>query len=71
MPRTPKTRCEREADISAAASALGALVARASAIEAKEGSTADATRRAWESVEANGAIVHRQARLMAGKARGG
>jgi hypothetical protein len=29
------------------------------------------TMRAWEAVEVNGATVHRQARILAGKSRGG
>lgn len=57
------TRAERAAKVAEAAQALPA------ALKAAE---ADPTNEAlWEAVEKLGATVHRQARLLAGKSKGG
>ena len=71
MPRPAKTRNDRANDVGAAAAAIGALIGRAIAAEQQHGPTAPETFRAWEAVEVNGATIHRQARILAGKSRGG
>lgn len=71
MARPAKTPAQRAADVAASADALPALIARATAIMAEHGPTDPRTLRAWEAVEVNGATVHRQSRLLAGKSKGG
>jgi hypothetical protein len=58
-----KTRDQRAADVEAAVKALPAALRAALSAPADEA--------AWEAVETLGATVHRQARLLAGKKRGG
>jgi hypothetical protein len=71
MPRPAKTRASRTADIGVAILDLPKLFGAAMAAEAQYGANAQETLRAWEAVEVNGATVHRQARILAGKSRGG
>lgn len=71
MPRPTLSRSERAAAVVAAVKNLPALVTTAHAAERQYGATDARTLRAWEAVEVNGATVHRQARLLAGKSRGG
>jgi hypothetical protein len=61
-----RTRTERIADVRAAAMRLPALIAAAVLLEGRGSEEA-----AWAEVEQAGAVVHRQARLLAGKSRGG
>ena len=71
MPRHAKTPADRMTDVRTAAANLSALIDRAVAIGQRDGLTAATTLAAWEAVETNGATVHRQARILAGKSRGG
>lgn len=71
MPRNPLTPAQRAANVATAIADLPRLSADAIAALAAYGPTDPRTLRAWEAVEVNGATVHRQARLLAGKSRGG
>lgn len=71
MPRPSKSPLDRAIDIDRAAGDLPALIGRALDVSARDGYDSPEARRAWESVEVNGATVHRQARILAGKSRGG
>jgi hypothetical protein len=71
MPRPTKSPQERAADVQRAVNDLPALVRTAQQSGTLYGMDHPHTRRAWENVENAGATVHRQARLLAGKARGG
>jgi hypothetical protein len=71
MPRPTKSRSDRALDVARAAADLPRLVNAAMDAEKLNGPNDAATLRAWENVENAGATVHRQARLLAGKARGG
>lgn len=65
---TPKQRSER---VVAAITALADTINAAVAALQEYGPTDERTLRAWEAVEASGAVVHRQSRLLAGKSKGG
>lgn len=69
MPRASLSRADRASNVSLAARDLPALLEAAQRAE-KSGDLARAMR-AWEAVEIAGATIHRQARLLAGKSRGG
>jgi hypothetical protein len=66
-----KTPAQRAADVLSAVHALPALVTAAQDAALQHGWNDPRTLTAWERVEAQGATVHRQARLLAGKSRGG
>jgi protein tyrosine phosphatase (PTP) superfamily phosphohydrolase (DUF442 family) len=62
---------QRSANTATAANALPAALASATEALNAYGATDARTLRAWELVETHGATIHRQARLLAGKAKGG
>lgn len=66
--RPPSDRAEA---VRRMAAALPGLVALALAAADEHGPDAPEARAAWEGVEQAGAVVHRQARILAGKPRGG
>ena len=70
MARPAKSPASRAADVRAAADVLSAALAAVAAAESN-GSDPIAVQRAWEAVELVGATIHRQARILAGKTRGG
>lgn len=61
----------RQAKVAEAILRLPALRAEAEAVSIEHGYDSAQALAAWELVEAEGATVHRQARLLAGKSRGG
>lgn len=63
-------RADRVAKVRAAADALPGLIAYALDMEAHEEDQA-VINEAWDRVEREGATVHRQARILSGKPRGG
>lgn len=67
MARRAVTPSERIANIKIAAAALDNLITRAVALPQ---GTPEAFA-AWDAVEVHGATIHRQSRLLAGKAKGG
>ncbi len=71
MPRTPLSRSDRASNVRLAAQDLPTLLDTAQRAESSYGPTDARTLRAWEAVEIAGATIHRQARLLAGKSRGG
>jgi hypothetical protein len=71
MARKALTPQDRANNIGTAVRELPALVARANQLLGQYGPNDPRTLRAWECVEMHGATVHRQARLLAGKSRGG
>jgi hypothetical protein len=64
-----KSPATRAADVQAAADQLPAALADAMASLRPSGAAPDPA--SWELVEQLGATIHRQARLLAGKSRGG
>ncbi len=70
MARTATSPSTRAQNVATAA-ALPALILRATVAMAEWGPSDPRTFAAWEAVETNGATIHRQARLLAGKSRGG
>lgn len=71
MARTAKTPISRALDVAASIDVLPALIKRALNASETHGWNDPRALAAWESVETHGATVHRQARLLAGKSRGG
>jgi hypothetical protein len=71
MPRTAKTPASRADDVIGAQLALTTLVPVAMRETAAHGFDSPQSRAAWAEVENAGAAVHRQARILAGKSRGG
>jgi hypothetical protein len=65
---TPERRASKVTD---AAAKLAPALTAALAAMADPAATADERLAAWESVEIHGATIHRQARILAGKSRGG
>ena len=61
----------RAAKVLEAHAALGALLQLAQDTTAQHGPTDARTHAAWTHVEEHGATIHRQARLLAGKSKGG
>jgi hypothetical protein len=66
-----KTPAQRAADVASAAFGLNELVQDAIVKLSTYGADDPRTHNAWEAVEIHGATIHRQARLLAGKSRGG
>lgn len=71
MPRPATTPGMRHANIGVAVGTLPALVHAAITAHLNYGPNDVRTLRAWEAVEVHGATIHRQARLLAGKSKGG
>jgi hypothetical protein len=71
MPRPTLTPGDRARNVKRAVDALPALVAHAVLMTGQHGPADPLTLAAWDAVEVQGAIVHRQARLLAGKSKGG
>ena len=70
MPKT-HTPESRGALVRNASANLGLFITEAESASRLYGSTAPEALSAWEKVETAGATIHRQARLLAGKSRGG
>jgi hypothetical protein len=71
MPR-PSTTPKQRADATRVATiGLADAIAYATETLRDYGPNDSHTRDAWEAVEKRGAIIHRQARLLAGKSKGG
>lgn len=71
MPRPALTPADRARNVAAAADALApALIAATAAMSDPDASPAERIA-LWEIVEAHGATIHRQSRLLAGKSKGG
>jgi hypothetical protein len=66
--KTPKSRAD---DVAAAYSALASALHGAEVATASYGPDDQRTRDAWALLEAHGATIHRQSRILAGKSRGG
>lgn len=66
-----KTPQQRQADVTNAADQLPDALAVAIAATNQYGHDSDRAQDAWETVEQLGATIHRQARRLAGKSRGG
>lgn len=62
---------DRAEKIFAATRGLTSAIQTASDALADYGADDPRTHAAWEAVEARGAIIHRQSRLLAGKSKGG
>ena len=71
MARPATPRSTRVQNVAIAASNIVAQIERAIALEAQYGPTNAQAVAAWELVEVNGATIHRQSRLLAGKSKGG
>lgn len=71
MPRPSLTPAQRAANVAVAASRLESSVKAAIVALSTYGPTDPRSIAAWETVEADGATVHRQSRLLAGKSKGG
>lgn len=71
MARPAQTPSNRAAAVTAATKELGPLVTAAVYALNNYGASDPRTIAAWEAVEKHGATVHRQARLLAGKSKGG
>jgi hypothetical protein len=71
MARTPVSPATRAANVNAAVADLQRVTIDATAALAAYGPADTRTLRAWEIVEAHGATVHRNSRLLAGKSKGG
>lgn len=65
------TREDRAGKVRDAINGLPTLIRSAIAVEEQHGADAPETLAAWETVEMAGATIHRQARRLAGKSRGG
>lgn len=71
MARSPKTRDSRATDVEAALEQLPILFREALACEALHGPDEPTTLEHWARVEEQGATIHRQSRILAGKGKGG
>lgn len=71
MARTTTTPQARAAKVRDAVESLSALLADADLRAKRHGYDHPETLLAWDAVEQAGATVHRQARLLSGKPRGG
>jgi hypothetical protein len=71
MARSALSPVDRASKVRVSAAALPALIQSALDISADLGYSHPNALAAWEYVEEHGATVHRQARLLAGKSRGG
>jgi hypothetical protein len=71
MARSAKSPLTRATDVRTAVSAIAPLLERANLALTQYGADDPRTHAAWEAVEVHGATIHRQARLLAGKSRGG
>lgn len=71
MPRSAISPEQRATKVGTAISALPAARLSALTISERDGYGSPSALAAWEIVEELGATVHRQARLLAGKNRGG
>lgn len=65
------TPADRAAKIAEARKLLPGFIKAAVLVSEAEGYDSLAAHKAWEAVEEQGATIHRQARLLAGKKRGG
>jgi hypothetical protein len=71
MPRPAKSPVSRFADVKIALDKLPALLLAAAAAVDAHGYDSPQARAAFDAVEIEGATVHRQSRILAGKSRGG
>lgn len=62
---------DRAASIVGAATGINALITSAIVTAENHGWDSEQAHAAWEAVEKQGATIHRQSRLLAGKSRGG
>lgn len=69
--KTTKTPTQRSVAVAGAVTALQDATSAAIDALTRYGAEDERTLAAWETVEQHGATVHRQARLLAGKSRGG
>lgn len=71
MARIALTPVQRANNVRAAVDSLAALTFAAVKCLTEFGPADSRTLSAWEAVELQGAVVHRQSRLLAGKSKGG
>lgn len=71
MSRKSLTHAERATNVRWAADELPDAFRNATQAMVTYGPTDPRTLRAWAIVEAHGATIHRQSRILAGKSRGG
>lgn len=71
MPRKPTTAADRAAKVEAATLALPDALSKALTAQANPQMPDSVIHALWEDVEALGATIHRQSRLLAGKTKGG
>lgn len=71
MPRPVMTPAQRAANVATAIAELPLALQRAQDAATMYGASDARTLAEWEIVETHGAAVHRQARLLAGKSKGG
>lgn len=71
MARPVTTPAQRAANVALASTKVEALTKTAIAALAQHGPADARTHAAWDAVEAQGAVIHRQSRLLAGKSKGG
>lgn len=71
MARAPMSPESRALKVMDAAETIAALIIAARDSAMSQGHDHPETLAAWEAVEEAGATIHRQARLLAGKSRGG
>lgn len=71
MARPITTPAQRASNVALASTKVEALTKAAIVALSTYGASDARTRAAWDAVEVQGAIIHRQSRLLAGKSKGG